>query len=68
MVSDTTIEISTAIDSVTVNSLNRRPTRPPIINSGRNTAISETLIETTVKPTSFAPANAASTLDLPISR
>ena len=32
VVSETNIEISTAIDSVTVNSRNSRPTSPPISN------------------------------------
>ena len=68
MVSDTTIEISTAIDSVSVNSLNNRPTSPPISNSGRNTATSDRLIESTVKPTSLAPRIAAWTRVLPSSR
>src|SRR5271168_4185342 len=68
VVSETTIEISTAIDSVTVNSLNNRPTSPPINSSGRNTATKDRLIESTVKPTSLAPAIAASTRVLPCSR
>ena len=42
-----------AIDSVTANSRNRRPTMPPISRIGRNTAISDRLMETTVKPTSL---------------
>ena len=42
------------------NSRNSRPTMPPISSSGMNTAISETLIETMVKPISPAPLMAAS--------
>ena len=45
-------------DSVTANSRNRRPTMPPISRIGRNTATSDTmLIDSTVKPTSRAPAS-----------
>jgi len=48
-VSDTSAD--TAIDAVTVsaNSRNSRPMMPPISSSGMNTAISEQLIESTVK-------------------
>ena len=67
MVSDTTIDTTMAIDSVTANSRNRRPTMPPISRIGMKTAISEALIETTVKPTSRAPCRAASTRDMPAS-
>ena len=56
-----------AIDSVTANSRNRRPTMPPISRIGMNTAISDRLIETTVKPTSRAPCSAASIRDMPAS-
>ena len=48
------------IVSVTANSRNRRPMMPPISSSGMNTATSETLIETMVKPISPAPLSAAS--------
>ncbi len=37
------------------NSRKSRPMMPPIRSSGMNTAISETLMEKTVKPISFAP-------------
>ena len=68
VVSDTTIEMITATDSVSANSVNRRPTMPPKNKSGANTAISDRLIEMTVKPTSPAPRIAASTRGMPCSR
>ena len=68
VVSDTTIEIRIAIDRVTANSRNRRPTMPLMSRIGMKTAISETLIDTTVKPTSRAPLSAASIRDMPASR
>ncbi|GJE71177.1 hypothetical protein CHKEEEPN_2721 [Methylorubrum podarium] len=40
---------------------------PPMSRIGRNTAMSDRLIETTVKPTSRAPISAASTRGLPAS-
>ena len=60
MVSEITIEIRMAIDSVTANSWKTRPTMPGINRIGMNTAISDTLIETTVKLTSALPRKAAS--------
>ena len=62
------MEISTATESVSENSVNRRPTMPPKKSSGANTAISDSVIETTVKPTSAAPRIAASTRGTPSSR
>ena len=55
VVSETTSDTRMATDSVTANSRNSRPTMPPMSSSGMNTAISEKLIDTTVKPTSRAP-------------
>ncbi len=52
-------EMATAMDSVAANSRNMRPTRPPMNSSGMNTAISDRLMETTVKPICFAPSSAA---------
>ena len=49
----------TAIDSVMANSRNSRPTTPPISSSGMNTAISDTVSDTTVKPICRAPFSAA---------
>ena len=57
-----------AADSVIANSRKSRPTMPPIIKIGMNTATSEMLIESTVKPISRAPASAASIGDSPASR
>src|ERR1700722_17639856 len=59
VVSETRSETPIAMLSVTANSRNSRPTIPPINNSGMNTATSDTLMETTVKPISAAPLNAA---------
>ena len=59
VVSETTSEINTAIESVTANSRNSRPTMLPISSNGRNTAIRDRLIEMTVNPTSRAPRIAA---------
>ncbi len=58
-VSDTSAD--TAIEAVTVsaNSRNRRPMMPPISSSGMKTAISDKLIESTVKPISLEPLSAA---------
>ena len=47
--SDTTAEIRMVTESVTANSLNRRPTTSLMNNSGISTAISDTVSETTVK-------------------
>src|ERR1700732_2119030 len=46
--------------STTANSRNNRPTIPPIIKIGINTATSEILIDITVNPISLAPFSAAS--------
>jgi hypothetical protein len=67
VVSDMTSEISTDTDSVTANSRNSRPICPSMNSSGMNTATSERLIESTVKPTSRAPRSAASTRPMPAS-
>ena len=64
-VSDTKPEttIATAID--TANSRNTRPTIPPINKTGMNTAISEKVIDTMVKPISREPFSAASNGRIP---
>ena len=67
-VSDTTIEIAMAKTSVTENSRNTRPITPVMNSSGMNAAISEMLIETTVKPIWRAPSSAACTGVMPFSR
>ncbi len=68
VVSEITIEMPTATDSVTANSRNSRPTRPLISSSGMNTATSEMLIDSTVKPISLAPRSAAARGRMPASR
>ena len=68
VVSEITSEIITALESVTANSRNSRPGWPPMNRSGMNTAISDTLMVSTVKPTSRAPSSAARRRDRPISR
>ena len=55
VVNETTIDTRMAVESVTANSRNRRPTIPPIIRMGMKTAISDMLMENTVKPISCAP-------------
>ena len=55
--------IATAI--VTANSRNTRPTMPPINSTGMNTAISENVIDTMVKPISREPLSAASNGRMP---
>ena len=59
-VSDTTPDIRIATLTVTANSRNSRPIRPPISSSGMKTATSDRVIETIVKPISREPARAAS--------
>ncbi len=54
-VSEITMDMTMATDRTTANSRNRRPTMPLIIRIGMKTAISEMLIESTVKPISSAP-------------
>ena len=68
VVSEISSEIITATDSVTANSRNMRPTCPPMNSSGMNTATSETLMVSTVKPTSRAPSSAAWRRAAPCSR
>ena len=58
-VSDTSAEIATAIDSVTENSRNKRPTMPPMNRIGMNTASSDAVIDTIVNPICLAPSSAA---------
>ena len=66
-VSDITAETTTAMVSVSANSRNMRPTTPVMNSSGMNTAISDTVSETTVKPISRAPSSAAWNGFLPLS-
>jgi hypothetical protein len=66
-VSETSAE--TAIEAVTVsaNSRNMRPMMPPMSRSGMNTATSDRLIDSTVKPISREPVSAASNGEAPSS-
>ena len=66
-VSDTKPETMIATEIVTANSRNTRPTMPPISSTGMNTAISENVIETMVKPISREPFSAASNGRMPSS-
>ena len=68
VVSEIASEIRIATESTTANSRNSRPTMPPMARMGMNTAISDRLIAITVKPTSRAPAMAASKAGSPASR
>ena len=52
VVNEMTMETIIAVESVTANSRNRRPTIPAIISRGIKTAMSEMLMETTVNPIS----------------
>ena len=67
VVSEISSEISTAADSVTANSRNSRPVCPPMNSRGMNTATSDRLMESTVKPTSRAPSSAALKRSMPAS-
>ena len=55
-VSETTMEMAMATERTTANSRNRRPTMPGIIRIGMKTAMSEMLIDSTVKPISCGAA------------
>jgi hypothetical protein len=66
-VREITIDTRIAADSVTANSRNSRPTMPPIARMGMKAAISDRLIDSTVKPISRAPLSAARRGDMPAS-
>ena len=68
IVSETTPEIRIETAIVTENSRKSRPMIPPMNSSGRNTAESESVIESTVNATSCAPSSAACIASFPISR
>ena len=68
VVSETTSETSTATESTTANSRNRRPMSPPINKIGMNTATSDVDMDSTVKPISRAPVTAAASGGTPASR
>jgi hypothetical protein len=65
--SDTAPETRIATPIVTANSFSSRPTIPPMKRTGMNTATSESVIETIVKPISRAPRRAACRTLSPIS-
>ena len=52
---------------VIANEKKKRPTMPPMNRIGMNTATSDSVIESTVKPISFAPLIAASNGFMPSS-
>ena len=52
---------------VTANSWNSRPMMPPMNSTGMNTAVSDSVIDTMVKPISRAPSSAACSGRFPIS-
>ena len=58
-VTEMTVDTAMANTNVRENSRNSRPTMPPMNSSGMNAAISEMLIETTVKPICLAPSMVA---------
>ena len=66
-VSETKPDSSTATMMVTANSCSSRPRMPPMNSTGMNTATSEIVIDTTVKPISLEPSSVACRRDLPIS-
>ena len=57
-----------ATERVTANSRKSRPTKPPMSRIGVKTAMSEMLIDSTVKPISAEPRSAASSGFIPCSR
>ena len=66
-VSEMNPESRIAMLIVMANSKKNRPTMPPMNRIGMNTATSETVIDTTVKPISLAPRIAASNGRMPCS-
>jgi len=66
-VSESTAETAMAVARVTANSRKRRPMIPPMKSSGINTATSDTVSDTMVKPICRAPSSAASNGFLPAS-
>ena len=66
-VSEMKPEMRMATQMVRANSRKSRPTMPPMKTRGMNTAASEMVMETMVKPISFAPSRAACMAVLPCS-
>ena len=67
-VSETTVDTTMAKVSVSENSRNSRPTIPSMKISGVKAAISDRLIDSTVKPICLAPSSAAASGAMPCSR
>ncbi len=65
--SETKPETRMAAPIATANSWKRRPTIPPMSNTGMKTAASEIVIDTMVKPISREPFKEASITPSPIS-
>ena len=65
--SDTTTDMAMATTSVTENSRNMRPATPPMNSTGMKAAISDTLMEMTVKPICRAPTSVACIGVMPLS-
>ena len=66
-VSETNPDNRMAIEIVMANSKKKRPTMPPMNSTGMNTATSDSVIDSTVKPISLAPLMAASNGFMPCS-
>ena len=66
-VSETKPESAMAMLIVMANSKKKRPTMPPMNRIGMNTATSDNVMESTVKPISVAPLMAASNGFMPCS-
>jgi hypothetical protein len=64
-VSETSPDMRIAMLTVTANSRNRRPIKPPISSNGMKTAVNDRVMDTIVKPTSRDPTSAASSGRLP---
>jgi hypothetical protein len=64
---ETRAEIASDTETVMANGLRMRPTTPSISSSGMNAAMSDAVIDTTVKKTSFAPFRAAAWGESPAS-
>ena len=67
-VSETTVDTTMAKVSVSENSRSSRPTIPSMKISGVKAAISDRLIDSTVKPICLAPSSAAASGAMPCSR
>jgi hypothetical protein len=66
-VSEMSMDTKMEVASTKANSWKRRPTMPPMNRMGTKTAMSERLMERTVKPISSAPLKAAAMGAMPAS-